>query len=127
MREDIRNWWEQAKHDLQVAKFNFEGGNYDVAAFYCHQAVEKSLKALCILKNRESPGKTHSLIFLGKSCGIPEQYYPFLKRLTPEFVISRYPDVSGELPFNLYEREWIEEYIKKAGEVLEWIGSQMSE
>ncbi len=48
------------------------------------KAVEKGLKALCIQKNRESPGKTHSLPFLGKSCGLPEQYFPFLKRLTPD-------------------------------------------
>lgn len=126
MREEIRNWWEQAKHDLGVAKFNFDGGHFDVAAFYCHQAVEKGLKAFCMLKNKESPGKTHSLIFLGKSCGLPEDYYPFLRRLTPEFVISRYPDVSGELPYLLYDKEWVAEYIKKAEEVLSWIESQMS-
>lgn len=52
MREDIRNWWEQARHDLIVAKFNLGGGHYDVAAFYCHQVVERGLKALCILKKQ---------------------------------------------------------------------------
>ncbi|MDD1754323.1 MAG: HEPN domain-containing protein [Methanothrix sp.] len=126
MRDDVKNWWEQAKHDLYAAKFNFDGGLYDVSAFYCHQSIEKGLKALCILKNKESPGKTHSLIFLGRSCELPERYYPFLKRLTPEFVLSRYPDISGELPFLLYDREWVENYLKKADEVLSWIESQMS-
>ncbi|MDM7912555.1 MAG: hypothetical protein QUS09_05605 [Methanotrichaceae archaeon] len=57
---------------------------------------------------------------------MPEDYYPFLRRPTPEFVISRYPDVSGELPYLLYDKEWVAEYIKKAEEVLSWIESQMS-
>jgi HEPN domain-containing protein len=127
MREDIRIWREQSKHDLCAAKFNFDGGYYDVAAFYCHQAVEKGLKALCIHKNKESPGKTHSLLFLGKSCAVPEKYFSFLKRLTPEFVLSRYPDISGELPYLLYEKDWVADYIENAKGVLAWIESQMKE
>jgi len=42
-----------------------------VAVVYCHQAVVMSLKALCILKNKESPDKTHSLQFLEKAVGFP--------------------------------------------------------
>ena len=46
MRKEIALWWEQAQEDLDAGRFNAAGGKLYVAAFLCHQAVEKALKAL---------------------------------------------------------------------------------
>ncbi|NYB52254.1 MAG: HEPN domain-containing protein [Methanobacteriaceae archaeon] len=52
--------------------------------------MEKGLKALFILKNRTSSGKTHSLIYLATETDTPLKFHSFLRRLAPEFVTTRY-------------------------------------
>ncbi len=42
----VAHWWEQAEEDLDTARHNAEGGKYYAAAFFCHPAAEKALKAL---------------------------------------------------------------------------------
>lgn len=36
MREEIKNWWKQAEKDLEVAKYNFKGGEYYASAFFAN-------------------------------------------------------------------------------------------
>lgn len=49
MREEINNWWKQALADLRSAGNSIKSGDYYLAVFCCQQAVEKALKALCML------------------------------------------------------------------------------
>ena len=126
MRREIDNWLGQSDYDFESARYNVEGGRYSTAAFLVQQSVEKALKAYFIFVNKRSPDTTHSLLYLARNTGTPRKYHRFLKELTPEFVMSRYPDVSGGLPHELYDRELLEDYMEKAGEVLEWIRSRMS-
>ncbi|KYK28553.1 MAG: hypothetical protein AYK19_20860 [Theionarchaea archaeon DG-70-1] len=83
-----------------------------MVAFLCQQAVEKSLTALILHTKREFY-PSHSLIYLGKSVGIPHTFHSFLRELTPQYTISRYPNAAGEVPFELYDEEMaIEEQLK---------------
>lgn len=66
MREEVSNWWKQAKRDFQTAKNCRNSGDYYASVFFCQQAIEKGLKSLYILRKGTSPGTTHSLIFLAK-------------------------------------------------------------
>jgi len=125
MRQEIIRWWEQAKEDLDTARYNFDGTKYYAAAFFCQQAVEKALKALYIVEKREQPGPTHSLIHLARECGVPQRFHRFLKELTPEYVVSRYPNATDEIPASLYEKDFIEDYLQRSVEVLEWIGRKL--
>ena len=125
MRKEIENWWEQAKKDLEVAGKNYVGADYYIACFLCQQAVEKGLKALFILKKGKSPGQTHSLIFLAKEIPVPREFYDLLQSLTPEFIITRYPDVAGDAPFKLYSEEKTKQYLDKARRLLQWIEVQI--
>ncbi|RKY52261.1 MAG: hypothetical protein DRP93_08455, partial [Candidatus Neomarinimicrobiota bacterium] len=34
MKPEVKNWLEQAEHDIEVAEYNFDGNMLDVAAFY---------------------------------------------------------------------------------------------
>ena len=52
MREEIVDWIVQAEADLRKARILFDAGEYDGVAFYCHQSVEKFLKALMMRKKR---------------------------------------------------------------------------
>jgi len=89
MREEVSNWWKQALKDLKSASKNLEIKEYYVAAFLSQQAAEKALKALYIHKLKESSGPTHSLIFLGKKVKIPDEFLTGIRKVSPDFVITR--------------------------------------
>ena len=125
MREEVNLWWKQALKDLEAAEKNFKIKEYFVTAFLCHQSFEKALKALYIHKLKSSPGTTHSLIYLGKSVGIPKEYETLLRKIQPDFVVSRYPDVAQSLPYELYDEEIAKERITIARKVIEWVKKEL--
>jgi HEPN domain-containing protein len=124
-RRDVWLWWEQARHDLGTAEHNLTGGRYDAAIFYCEQAVEKALKALTIHTKRLPPGPTHSLIALGRLCRVPKKYSAFLRTLTSEYFLSRYPDAAGEVPYTLYDGTEAREYLETSKELIAWVAKQL--
>jgi len=125
MRKESQNWLEQGEEDFDTAKLNHNFKKYYIAVFLCQQATEKSLKSLFIEKNKTTPGTTHSLMFLAKNTKVPEKFYDFLKRLTPEFVNTRYPDAAYETPGKIYSETISQNYINKTEELLKWIKLQI--
>ena len=96
----------------------------DGAAFYCQQATEKSLKYILVMTKKESY-PIHSLIKLGKLVGVPKEFEDFLKNLTKEYYLSRYPDVTEDAPFEMYDQIEVSNVVKKTKEFLRWINMQM--
>lgn len=125
MREEILNWWKQAKRDLVSARHALEAGDYYLVVFLCHQAVEKGLKAHIMKNERLSEFGMHSLIFLGKRACLPEKFHTFLRQLTPQYTLTRYPDAGSEPPYELYDKAQAEDFLRKAREVIAWIGKQL--
>ena len=125
IRRDVRLWWEQAKHDLGTAEYNLAGARHDAAIFFCQQAVEKALKALAIHTKKQSPGPTHSLVTLGRVCGVPKKFSRFLRTLTSEYFLSRYPDAAGDVPYTLYDGTEAREYLNTSKELLQWVAKQL--
>jgi HEPN domain-containing protein len=121
VRREAELWWKQSLEDLKSAEGNLGIGRYYLVAFLCHQAIEKALKALYIQKLRESPGATHSLIFLGGKVGVPKQLFGHLRKVSPDFVVARYPNAAQGLPHEIYDREMAEERLRLAREVLGWV------
>jgi HEPN domain-containing protein len=109
MRNEIRRWWKQGENDLEKAEVLFKSKNFDGTSFYCQQAVEKTLKALILLKSKEKNTEGHSLIYLGKLAKIPESFFYGLKKLSPQYFISRYPDITEEVPYELYDEKLAKE------------------
>jgi HEPN domain-containing protein len=125
MREEVSNWWKQAKKDLESAEKNLGIEEYYITAFLAQQSVEKSLKSLYIHKVREAPGPTHSLIYLGKKVGIPEEYHTMLRKLNPDFVITRYPDAANGIPYELYDKKIAVERLNIAKKIHKWIAIEL--
>ena len=125
MKKEAKNWWKQAKKDLEVAEKNFEIEEYYVTVFFCQQAVEKALKALFIIKKSKFPEQTRSLIYLGKQLQIDRRFFNLLRDLTPEFVTTRYPDIAGEVPFELYDKENSLYFLKRTKEFFKWLENQI--
>jgi HEPN domain-containing protein len=127
VREEARLWWEQAKHDLETANVLLENERLDAASFYCQQAVEKALKAFCLHVKKESPPATHSLTRLAQDCDLPPEFKASLRNLTAEYVVSRYPDASGDIPFLIYDSEQVAETLAEARRIIAWVEPQLSE
>jgi len=125
VRKEVEQWWLQALKDLDSARKNLTIEEYHLTAFLCQQSVEKALKAVYMHRLKESPGTTHSLIFLGQKAGVPKEYHNGLRRLSPDFVITRYPDAAQAVPHELYDETIADERIEIAGKVIEWAGQEL--
>ena len=125
MRKEIENWLLQGKEEFDTAKISFDNKKYFASAFWCQQSLEKIFKAIYIHKKKEPTGTTHSLTFLGREINIPKEYLSFLRDLTKEYYLSRYPDVIEDVPYITYTKEEIQNYLKKTEEVIKWAESQL--
>lgn len=125
MRKEILNWWNQAKRDLGTAEYNLVGKRYEATIFFCHQAVEKALKALIMLKESKAEVASHSLIFLAKEAKLPEKFHSFLRELSPQYILTRYPDAAEEAPYELFDFERAAKMLKNSQEVIAWIRKQI--
>lgn len=125
MRKETKNWLEQSRDDFEKAKILFNSGHFDGSSFYCQQAVEKALKALIMSRSKERSVDGHSLIHLGKLAKAPQSYFSGLKKLSPQYFISRYPDVTEDVPYELYDADMAEEFMDIARDMLGWIGKQL--
>lgn len=104
MKEAALKWLKQARHDLEMAQKNIDIGGFDVASFLSHQAVEKLLKAILIYEGKKPP-KSHYLDEIAKALGLPDDIVDSLNELSGDYMISRYPDVSGLVPYEEYDEE----------------------
>ncbi len=127
MREEIKNWWEQAKRDLRSAENSLKSEDYYICAFLCQQAVEKGLKALLMIITKERKFDTHSLVELGKRAKVNLDILKDLRKLSPEYTISRYPDVTDTLPYENYDKEIALDLLNRAKNVIRWLNTQMKE
>ena len=125
MRKEVEVWWKQAERDVRSAEKNITIEEYALVVFLCQQAVEKGLKAYFLQVKKQSPGLTHSLIYLASEADVPEKFFKFLRRLTPEFVTTRYPDAAYGSPNDLYDKEIAEDHLQQTKEVIAWLKSKI--
>jgi HEPN domain-containing protein len=95
------------------------------AAFFAQQATEKGLKAVHIDRLRILPPPSHDLLLLARAVGAPSEMATSLRRLIPDFIRSRYPDASGSVPAELYDRAIAQERVTIAEGVMAWIRQQI--
>ena len=112
-KEEPNKWMEKAERDLMSANVNSEQGIFDVAAFLAHQAAEKALKTLYIVKFKRL-WKIHDLNELGKSIGAPKTILVACDALNPHYIQTRYPTETT------YTKEMAEDAIKNSEKVIEW-------
>lgn len=125
MRREIDIWVQQAEIDLKSAEKNFEGEIYYVCAFLCQQAIEKIMKAVFMNKTKNSPPNIHNLRELGELIGLPPNLLSKARKLSRDFVISRYPDAAGDVPAKVYDKEIAKEILRDAKELFTWLQKQL--
>lgn len=118
MKEEIKEWLKKSEKDLDTAKFNLSGDKFDAAAFFSHQAAEKALKTLYILKFRRL-WKTHDLRELSLAIKADKKIVNISKKLNPHYIETRYP-VETE-----YTKEVAKDALENAKKVVEWVKEKL--
>jgi len=124
IRDEVLNWFEEAKADLKHSKSSIDIGDYNWACFAAHQAAEKALKALILHTLGEYP-RGHDLVKLYsmvKSIVRIELDMKSLVVLSTYYTQARYPNAGLERP----SREITREQAKEAYETAERIISEVS-
>ncbi|MEW5937105.1 MAG: HEPN domain-containing protein [Candidatus Thermoplasmatota archaeon] len=125
MQDEIKSWWMQAMADLEAAEDLATTRHYYLSSLCSHQAVEKALKALCILKHKILI-KTHDIVMLAEKAGLPSDLIDACDELNPVYIETRYPDASGVVPAHEYTQEDARRDLEIAEKVIKWIEQQIS-
>lgn len=118
--EEIDQWIEQAKKDLNAADDNVQTENFQWAAFLAQQAAEKALKALYIKRYKEL-WKVHDLVVLSQKVDAPDKVIQACDALNPHYLVSRYP-VGVEVN---YTKSDALEAVKQAKMVIRWVKEEI--
>lgn len=119
MKNEVKNLWDQARKDLEVAEKIFKIKEYYMTAFLCQQAIEKSLKALMV-KEKEKLIKIHDIIILGRKVNLPQELSRECEKISRAYIESRYGDFLDSAPYKKFNKTNSSEYLKIAKEVISW-------
>jgi len=127
MRQEIMNWWLQAQRDVLTAGHSLQSKDYYACVFWCQQALEKGLKAMIMHTKRVSIRElsVHSLATLGVYAKVPQKFRLFLRNVSSEYYLSRYPDASEAVPYTLYNDADAREILHQAQEVMQWLATHL--
>ncbi len=121
MREEVQRLWLQSLEDLRTSEVLLEAGRYYASVFFAEQAAEKALKTLYIHLKRELPPRTHNLLELLRTLGIDrEDLVDAAMDLTPEYIVTHYPDAANGVPAHLYNEGMAREHLEKAKRIIEY-------
>lgn len=112
-----QDWIHKAERDSDTAFLNHRHGGYtDVTCYFCHQAVEKILKAYLLQKGAKYLPRTHILPSLAarcrehdkafseieEECQILDRYY--IEAKYPAAPVIDYPQKEAEVALELAEK-----------------------
>lgn len=121
LSERSRDWFNQAKRDLENAKYEFDGGFFDFSCFLSQQAADMALKSLYQRMSVEAFG--HSITGLIQRFPLTDNFDEKLldeaKELDKAYISTRYPDSIPEgSPFMIYSAEEARRLMIYAGHIL---------
>lgn len=124
MKKKTKTWLELASNDLALAKdiLNRRKRVYYVAHF-CHQAIEKLLKAVVSERTNEIPHPTHNFKFLldqAKLNDIPQDRKKFIFSLTPHYIGTKYPEDITNL-YKQYTTGFVRSLHTETERVFKWL------
>ncbi len=128
MAERSADWLRQAEFDLRHAHHSRDVGDYDWAAFACHQAAERAIKALFQKLHLDAWGHTLSPLL----ANLPEASLPdallidVAKELDKHYIPARYPNgFERGAPVDFYTLKEAEAAIANAEKILDFCRYQV--
>ena len=117
-KKAAKKWLEEAKHDLEIAEGNIKLSFYNVTAFYSQQAIEKLLKSILIYETGTAP-KIHLNDELARLLPISEETRKYIGGTSEDYSMSRYPDLTPDVPHKSYRLEDAVKRIERAKKIFE--------
>ena len=122
--EKIKYWIRLAQDNLESAKILFDHGKFLDSGFYCHQVIEKSLKAAYWSIKGSEPPFTHNLLKLTELSGLlskmSEEQTQLISQLMPLNIAGRYPDEKDQMSRDFQKKD-ISEIISSTEALKKWI------
>ncbi len=122
MLADAQAWLQYGQRDLKAAETLYRAGHYMAAAFHCHQAVEKGLKAVWAVVKEEEPPRIHNLRLLTvglRDLNPPPVVTETALEVTPHYVTARMPGWPPDDP-EFYTREYTLRLLQHTQETWSW-------
>jgi HEPN domain-containing protein len=125
MDKKSQEWLKQADYDMDTAEFMFNGGRFFYTVFMCHLSIEKAMKGLYQKRLKETPPRTHNLVYLLNKIGVKpaETIGRFVIKLNEANVVTRYPEDIDKLQKD-YTQVVVKDMLIRSKEVLGWIKKQ---
>ncbi len=123
-----KTWLEMAENDFDFAGDILRRGQRPFyAAHFCHQAVEKLLKAIVQERSGDTPPRTHNFKLLGKAAGLSlnERMENILFSRAPHYLGTRYPEDIQKL-YQRYTKEYVTDLFSRTEELFEWLKEQLT-
>ncbi|MBN1592973.1 MAG: HEPN domain-containing protein [Candidatus Coatesbacteria bacterium] len=122
----IRSWIAGAEEALEVAHSLLSSGKFVFSVFFCHLAIEKTLKAAVIAETGNVAPKTHNLRYLSGQAGLPAggREFEFISILSDVSVPTRYPEDLGH-SLSGYTEDVVRDYLERTREAIDWIKTFM--
>lgn len=124
MREDSENLLIQAGEDLDTAGVLLDASRYYARPFFSQQAAEQALKAL-YQEVRRRHIHTHNLARISEQLDAPEEIQGAANELTPDYLVTRYPNAVGGVPAQLYSQRNAEKYFRLSPSIVSWVKQRL--
>ncbi len=123
------DWLHQAERDLEQAEESRRAGRHEWACFAAQQAAEKAVKALHLFHGQEAWGHVVARLLqeLPPAVPVPPDLVEKARVLDNFYIPTRYPNShAAGAPFEHYGPLQSELAVRYAGEVLEFVRSQVA-
>ncbi|MEM0373630.1 MAG: HEPN domain-containing protein [Sulfolobaceae archaeon] len=118
--EEFDRWIRSAKHTLESAKHDLNGGYYNWTCFKAQQAAELAVKAYFYGVGQPKIG--HIVSQLLSLLNAQQELIDKAKYLDKFYIPTRYPNAwEAETPAHYYTRREAEEAIKYAEEIIKYV------
>jgi len=124
MEKKTKTWLELAMNDLALAKeLLHRKSKVYYTAHFCHQAIEKLLKAIISERTNKIPLPTHNFKILLDQAGlkdIPEEKKRFIFSLMPHYIGTKYPEDVAKL-YKQYTKIFVQRLYRQTEGVFRWL------
>jgi HEPN domain-containing protein len=126
---EAARWLEQARRDLDDARYAAAGARWNLACFLSQQAAEKALKAYLFAQGAESVWG-HSVAELCHDAGVHDTQFAELGReaaaLDQYYIPTRYPNgLPGGIPADAYTRTDSDRALGLSARVIDQVGTML--
>lgn len=130
-KREGERWFEQAKRDIDDARFSASGERHNLACFLAQQAAEKAIKAYLYAQGAEEVWG-HSVVELCNDAREINSEFLDIKKdaafLDKYYIPTRYPNgLPGGLPSDAFQEIDSKKAIEVAEKILNFIEKLLSE